>query len=295
MVIKINLKNKFKTIKNIYNENGVYDGSKTVKNIIKRKISKKFKQHNIPENKKNIFYVSPDICTNFYGFNYGKENFHPFVEQLKQLEINEDVELKNSIIDKFDKAWQNNNIGKIIMLGEKTDFYKYIPEHFKKKIPGSAIVKPLNFYREPDYYKNVKNYYYNMPFSIYNEDSHIIRLKELKKSIIQKGYTPEKFKDFGAYYIRGILLKKKEDYRFVVLGGRHRVAVLSYLDYEEIPVTFHDNKHEGLYFPQIIDYKNIENLPIVQMEIYPFELVQKMFDLYFLDDGNKKANLLGLI
>jgi len=68
-------------------------------------------------------------------------------------------------------------------------------------------------------------------------NSEIDRVYGLLRSIEEKDYSP----NFSDDPIRGYLLVKDDDYRLVVKGGQHRVAVLSALGFDEVDVTWQPN------------------------------------------------------
>lgn len=68
-----------------------------------------------------------------------------------------------------------------------------------------------------------------------------IRKKEIKiinilNSIKENDYVPEKFVDRKLGYVTGYFLKNKENKKFYVVSGNHRVAILHSLGYKKIPV-----------------------------------------------------------
>ena len=114
-------------------------------------------------------------------------------------------------------------------------------------------------------------------------------------SIKERGYNPELFSDksLNHGFIRGVMLKNDNDYRFVVLGGQHRVASLSLLGYEHIPVIF----QHFLYNPTpcIVDLKNLLNWPVYKMGIYDENAAITVFKAFFKSHGINSANRYGLI
>lgn len=253
-------------------------------------------RNNIEDNKKNIFYVPVEKCCNFYGFNYSKKNWHPFTKQVEQIIENPKIDYNNSVIKDFRKKIKQKGFNKVILLNKDIELGKYIPDKVKRKVKESEsrIPRPIVPYRIEDNLNDPKYYYYPKN-DFFREDNHVSRLKEIYFSMKEEGFKPEKFNGFSSYFIRGVLLKKESDYRFVVVGGRHRIAVLAALGYEQIPVTFHDNQHKGLKWPQVLDINNIENFPIVRNDIYPKELTKEIFNLYFETCGLERAKMLNIL
>lgn len=73
------------------------------------------------------------------------------------------------------------------------------------------------------------------PLSDFNLEKEKYRIASLRHQIINEGYQPDKYGD-----IVGIFILYENDWRFLVLGGTHRAAVLSSLNVENIPVKLLD-------------------------------------------------------
>lgn len=287
---------KLNTYKELVEENGVLSANKkAIKVILNKYIGVNLNRNSIEENKKNLFYVPPDKCCNFYGFSYGQNGWHPFVKQVEQFIENPNISYEDSVIVSFKDSISRIDINEMVMLDENINFEKYIPNEVLEKANNQREPRPLAPYRTCKDFSNPDKYFYSKPNSIFNEENHFSRLRDVYYSMKEEGYKPEEFSGFSSHYIRGVILKKREDYRFVIMGGRHRAAVFSAIYNRSIPVTFNDNKYKELRHPQILDIKNIENFPIVEEGIYPKSLVKKMFNLYFENDGTERAKYLNLI
>ncbi|MDQ0256583.1 hypothetical protein J2S74_004005 [Evansella vedderi] len=122
------------------------------------------------------------------------------------------------------------------------------------------------------------------PVSIQKGELELQRLKDTYHSILKYGHLPNKFG-----FISGYFLRYKNRYRFIILDGNHRAAVLCAMGYSKIPVTFQAGS------PRIIDYNDIKNFPHVKRGLFSLPLAKQIFKTYFEDDGTKKARNLGLI
>jgi hypothetical protein len=65
------------------------------------------------------------------------------------------------------------------------------------------------------------------------------RTLAVMQSVQRYGYRPEKFEDGS---LRGYLVTREGDYRFILCGGLHRAAVLAALDHEEVTARFQPNR-----------------------------------------------------
>lgn len=107
------------------------------------------------------------------------------------------------------------------------------------------------------------------------------RLRTILESISKHGYVPESFDG----YPRGSLLindiNSPATQRFLISGGQHRVATLSYLGYLEVLITFE------VAVPREIRISEIETWPGVTSGIFSKELASIIFNSYFRDETTK--------
>lgn len=255
-----------------------------------------------------IFIVRMDKILNSYGFGYHKDHFNPLVKLINHYSMGSEMAYETSILKKFNQKFSPKNLQEAI-----TGIISY-PEGNTAKIAypiGYSIFRvscmPMPWTRcKFDLYKGNWDPEANSPVKLRDciggENSkveelldkeamwHYQRTIKTYESIKNNGYKPELFSDMSRKngYIRGVILKKEDEYRFIVLGGQHRVAALSCLDYEEVPVIFDTNM-------AIVDYKNINNWPVIRKGIYDLKDAQIIFNGFFEDDGIKKAKIFGVI
>jgi hypothetical protein len=109
------------------------------------------------------------------------------------------------------------------------------------------------------------------------------RLRDLSQSIARRGYDPDGLSD-----ITGNFLRKGNDFRFFVTGGKHRAAVLGHIGTEHIPVTFTD------HWPRVVDDRESRSWPIVVHGRLSEQVAQGIFDSYFHLNGVQQYEMLGL-
>lgn len=112
------------------------------------------------------------------------------------------------------------------------------------------------------------------------------RLTGCYDRIRRAGYRPGAGEDGD---IRGFLLRTEDDYRFVVRQGLHRTPALAVLGYDKIRVKF----FPGL--PRAVFLADAAYWPQVHGGFVSFELAERIFSLFFEDDGRDKARRLGLL
>ncbi len=82
------------------------------------------------------------------------------------------------------------------------------------------------------------------------------RLGELQKKLSEEGYAPEIHHDG---YIRGQLLIRGEETRFLVLGGQHRLAVLSTLGYQQIVARFEPRRLRMIDLAKVSEWTQVKD------------------------------------
>jgi hypothetical protein len=113
------------------------------------------------------------------------------------------------------------------------------------------------------------------------------RLKRVFEQIKNNGYEPEIYPDG---FVIGYMLQDKDDYRFIVSEGQHRMAVLAALGYKKILCKFHQ---QSLY-PKVVKYNNLTKWSGVKEKKYSKQNAQKLFNRFFELDGSERACKLGL-
>ena len=80
-------------------------------------------------------------------------------------------------------------------------------------------------------------------------------------------------------YPRGIIIKRNGIEKFVLLSGHHRVAAMSVLNFEEIPVARYSIGK--INYPWSINCDNLSSLPVVQSGIMSQNEVAMILSLFF--------------
>ena len=115
------------------------------------------------------------------------------------------------------------------------------------------------------------------PVSKKKIDLEVRRLNAVKESISKFGY-----KD-ALGFPRGYFLENDKGYlRFLVVGGQHRTAALSFLSVDPVVVTFQPN------WPRIIRRTDVRQWPQVRAGNVSVEFALAIFDAYF---RNPQINL----
>ena len=155
------------------------------------------------------------------------------------------------------------------------DFYKINCDNLHSYSYDSLFL-PWSHYEPVEKYKDV---FFKLFSDNDSYERHKKRLFDLRDSINSKGYLPEKFKNRQGGHITGYYLEKRDRKKFYVVSGNHRVAVMSYLGYDEVPAIF-DKKEflkerdiEGSIFAHqygtIFSDKDVDQWPCVKNSFIP--------------------------
>lgn len=101
-------------------------------------------------------------------------------------------------------------------------------------------------------------------------DSEMHRLTSLVDSINAVGYRPD---EHG--HIKGQFLRRGNDFRFFVRGGKHRTAALVHLGHKRIPVAI----REG--WPRVVAQGSETDWPLVRSGEVDAALAAAIFSRYF--------------
>ena len=233
-----------------------------------------------------LFYVDPNLIYNKRIFCFGRDAWHPFTALLREYKANKSISYEDSILKKFYDLYQPNNLGEAIFIDDnklQLDLKQY---------SAQSLLLPWTL--RPRIYKGEKNlgpehgYHNQGPVSDIKGDLEFSRLIKVYSSIESRGFKIDMYKSFKDH-IRGFFLRKGNEWRFVIISGHHRVAAMSELNYDQIPVTFQPT------FPRAINYKDLLEWPQVKNGNINKITARKIFLQYFEENGIKKAKNIGVI
>lgn len=224
--------------------------------------------------KHKIREVEMEKCMNPLGFSFGKNGWHCLVEYLRELESNPDMPIEDSILYRFHKRYQPLSIRELVVAaGMEVDFdpgfFRYPWGDFKTDFDHTL----------PEKDKHRTRFCGPSDESLIEADA--LNIKALRDTMKYHGYNPWKYPNS---FIGGVFLcKDGGDYRFVVLQGNHRVAVMSYLGIERFQVIFLKNRM------RCIEEKDIDTWYYVKKVMCTKEAARKYFDAFFTLNGTERA------
>ncbi|ABR46958.1 TPR repeat-containing protein [Alkaliphilus metalliredigens QYMF] len=236
--------------------------------------------------KSDVIEVEIEKCRDKFAFGYEEHGWHPFVALAQEYLEKENLTYEESILKMYYEKFQPQNLQQALLDPKHSPLnpinkgwigYPWtwntrnkviIDQKFGETRPGG------NHFFGPNSHEFGKN-----------EFQRIIINCELIKSV---GYQPEGFADG---YISGYMLKTKGDYRFIVTEGQHRMAALVALGYKTIKCRFIQKEE----YPRVVNIKDSKRWPQVINGAYSKKVAEKIFNMFFENDGRERAKRIGLL
>ena len=223
----------------------------------------------------NNYIFKKDISTEFlnidinkfigYNGSYIYEGDAPLLKTAIEIYKNPEINVEESFLYHFYKDFQPQNYGELYKLSKTNslttissflDFKPWIHDFPNCKEKSKGIFGPIDKIE-------IKH--------------RIIRIKNLFTNIEKYGYVSSEDD-----IIKGYLMLMKNDYKFLVTSGNHRIAVLKTLNifnkekFNNISVKF-DHKRAT---QKIIDIKNINKWPAISSKFCSIEDALELFNKY---------------
>ncbi len=215
--------------------------------------------------KEEIFKVDIKKFTGFDGY-YTFNDEAPLLKSAMEIYKKPNIKSKDSYLYYFYNSFQPKNYGELYSLNYNNSLYQ---------IPSFLQFKPwINSKADK---KNIRKGLFG-PAEFNDVEHRLIRLKNLLKNIKELGYIPTK-KDI----VKGYILLSKDDFRFLITSGHHRIAVLKVLNYfnpnqfKKVSVAFEENR-SSLRF---VDEKDIDKWPAVANHFCSKKDALEMFYKFF--------------
>jgi len=216
-----------------------------------------------------------DISTEFLNIDISKfigyqgvfiyEGEAPLLKTAIEIYRNPEINVEESFIYNFYKNFKPRNYGEL---------YKLSNTNSLNKISSYIDFKPW-IHDFPNYEKKSKGIF--GPIDKIEIKHRIIRIKNLFANIENYGYVSNEDD-----IIKGYLLLTKNDYKFLITAGHHRIAVLKTINifnkgkFNDICVKFDNNRTTQ----KIIDIKNINKWPAIASKYCSKEDALELFNKY---------------
>ena len=229
-----------------------------------------------------------DRCVTVYGWNYGSSGWHPFVETLLEYRANKRRTYRGSFLELYYHAWTPQSAGDVVLAKHiaPSTLEAYSPQAFV--VPWDTNDIETERQRADTYmqreneqagYPDVgpeEGYNHFGPVSSAKGHIEYNRLSAVYTSIDQNGY--QRGLDWDGD-IRGWLLRRGSEYRFLLRSGFHRLAAAAALGYSTIPAR--------IVHPVLVDPSNVHHWPQVQRGVWSCEHAVAYFNYLF--DFNSRA------
>ncbi|MGP4038666.1 hypothetical protein ACTWP4_01970 [Gracilibacillus sp. D59] len=220
-----------------------------------------------------IVTVKINKCCDWLGYTFTDKGWHYLSALLKEYIKDPTISYKDSILNKYYQSFQPKTIQDCLFVRNDQPFPP-ITNH-KLQLPWGVAFK---LDRTDDHHYGPKT-----DIFIKNE---FIRTIRIYKKLALEGYQPEQYADG---YIKGHFLKNKNNYRFLISGGQHRIAALGVLGYDKIQVKVYHK------WKRVIDIENIQSWPHVLDGMFDKDSAMAIFHSYFSNTGKEKAKKLHLL
>jgi hypothetical protein len=212
------------------------------------------------------FSVSIDKITNIFACSYDDNGWHPILETLREYDMNKDIKLENTSLYKYHDNFKPSKTRDLLTIKIDCELPLFIYPW------GSFSNGSLNTNKNP------RKSRFCGPSDLDFISKEFDSIIELYNRVKTMGYQPEAFPNS---YIGGTFLKKKDgDFRFVVMQGNHRAAVLSFLGYEKVAVRL---SKQALFY---VNEKDLLKWPAVKNNLCTAEDAQKIFNSFFDENGH---------
>ena len=241
-ILDIKSKKELLKHKNNFYKKNIIKSFKERKNI---NISRVFSLENLISDD-DMFLININKFTTFDGQNY---NNNPLIKTSLELIKNIKLEKEKSYLYYYYQFFQPKTFSELFNISLDNNL---------SQLKSTTIFFPW-IHKSP-----IKNFKAGLfgPKDITNVEHRIIRLKNLINNIEEYGYIPS-----NNDIITGYILLKKNDFRFLITGGHHRVAVLAALNekknkYNKIMVKY-ERKRSNI---KIVSENDVDDWPAVKNE-----------------------------
>lgn len=226
-------------------------------------------------------------CTTLYGFGLGGGDWHFLASTMRQYIQTPEISLEDTHLWNYFQKFHPRNIreaifGKLSWDDDSVDVLSQYPDPQWGPMPWTT---------EADIRKEAHMSPERGDHGPWPKEDIVDRFERIKRvcqTIRTYGYDPSR----AAHEedtIRGVLLRRGDDWRMVILGGNHRSCALAALGHTHIPVR----ADRGL--PPMIDLDNASQWPCVREGTMPRDVALKIANFYFENLGNRKAAAWGII
>lgn len=234
-------------------------------------------------NENGIYSIPIDKIISPHFFSYGPKGWHYYTAFLKQYESTPDITYSQSVLKQYYDNFQPESAADILFHDNPDSAPNAV-----KDLPALAI---RDFWRLDGTPQEIKTHIIDEetqlfgPLSDMYGEEQMIRCQTAYRLIRKHGYIPDRFEDG---YIGGYFFVNGNDYRFLAMAGKHRLAALGTLGFKNIKVT-------TPYNLKVLDIQKVNAWPTVRSGLFTKDQIQTIFQKAFTENGTafaRKHNLL---
>lgn len=246
-----------------------------------------------PSKPSMAFKCPVDKIVSSNGFNHSNGGWHPFSSTLEEFEKGKSECYNDSLLKKYYDTWRpNNGLEAIVGWG--------YPHKVLANIPSYVILPPWNPNTIDQEEEAVRSWTskdnrehgevdfgiehgcnYHGPVSEEKGEIEYNRLASVYESIKEKGYD----RSYGDVCVN--VLRRGQEYRYMAVGGHHRIAAVKALGYTYVPSRFRMH--------WIIDVDEAELWPQVRRGVWSKDAAVSYLHHLFDFDAREWARSQGIL
>lgn len=213
----------------------------------------------------NLLYVDIDRTVSDQTLqSFGRNGWHHFVEACRSLVTKQPANPSvRAVLDHYYDRFQPRNFGAIwraagldadigVLAGQPTGYYcNWMPWNSPSDSIEDMKAGKTSARRCPETDNHVVG-----PLAPAVRNAEAVRLQAVFETMRITGYEPEVNHDG---YVRGQLLVRGNDSRFLVTAGQHRLAALSSIGYSQILAKFQHGRAKVIDLGQVKDWPQVAN------------------------------------
>jgi hypothetical protein len=218
-------------------------------------------------------------CIDSMGWSFAADGFHYFTATLREALATGQLKVEGSALDRYYAAFRPRDWHQGLGLADGADTgpLRQMPvDIYNAVLPWSGEVQHATMVEGKLDLRQVRipeaDFHRCGPQTPANVRREIERSVACMQKLAAESYAPEIHVDG---YIRGVVLRRGDDWRFLVTAGQHRIAALAALDQRTVRVKFQPN------WPRLIDAAQVDQWRWVANGLYTREQALTAFAALF--------------
>jgi hypothetical protein len=240
-----------------------------------------------------VYWVDINRMKTAWGFGFGTDGWHPYTETLMDVEDRGVSEYEHTTLRRVHELWRPTSLADVIfdVLPRQISALDSLRPWgtlasrvwlFHPKRIGALLVKSARSKAgKPPGEQQFG------PCSTERAHENLARLIAVERSIRRDGYRPFEHEDG---LVKGVLLIRGDEYRFLIWNGQHRVPALAHIGTRRVAVRLGTPD-----IPMIVHDAELDSWRSYVAGALPPSLMTALFREQFQEMGQGKARRLGLL